>query len=585
MSYTIDVMKLSDGLSSDGAAVLIICGVVVLAGIAVALYFLLFRNKKLEKQVRDLDRRFEYLHSLLIGQDAQYVKRLEYISQVNLLYGEIHEKFLNRYNTLVENRDAYAQTKMSEIKNDLAEKKYKTVRSEFIDVRNFINDFEEDVNMLNADLLQIIKPEEECRHALFEVTEKYRLVRQEYITHQNDLLLVSDSYTAIFKYIEKQSKKFEDFVDNADYQEAMGLLPELEKIIAELKVANDALPGACMRVGKEVPQKISDLENEYMHMKDKDYPINHILTKNTINDLRRQLEKYVKLVKNFKYKDIDPPLNEMCEKINGYSLLFAKEREDCEIFKKEVEDVYRQVSAIEKEFIVLCNSLPKIKEVYVIAPDQLKKRDNLQRLINKICVSKRSLDAFIHSVTRQPYSMLLVKLHELNDEANTINHEMSDFKNYLASLKDDTESAHEMINEYFYRLKKCEKIIRDVALPSFTNKYESAIDDIYNQLESINKISMVLPINVESLRNIVVYLKTTGDSVINQIEQDYSMMKLAESAIVYANKDRGEMSNVNDLLLQSEKMFFDGEFEKAYNDTNVLIARVKELDKAKKKKR
>lgn len=578
-------MKLSAGLSIDSIAVLIVCGVIVLIGVTIALYFLFFRNKKLERQIRDLDRRFEYLHSLLIGQDAQYVKRLEYISQLNLLYGEIHEKFLNRYNTLVENRDAYAQNKMGEIKNKLAEKKYKLVRSEYVDVKNFINDFDEDVNMLNTDLLQIIKPEEECHHALFEVTENYRLVRQEYITHQTELVIVSDSYTAIFKYIESQCKKFEDFVDNANYQEAMSLLPELDKIIKELKIANDALPAACLRVGKEVPQKISDLENEFMHMKDKNYPINHILTKATINDLRRQLEKQVKLVKNFKYKDINPPLDDICEKIKGYSALFAKEREDCETFNKEVEDVYSQVAAIEKEFIILCNSLPKIKEVYVIAAEQLKKRDNLQRLINKICVSKRSLDTFIHSVTRQPYSMLLVKLRELNEEANTIKREMADFKYYLSSLKEETEAAHEMISEYFYRLKTCEKIIRDVALTSFTNKYESAIDEIYGQLEIINKTSTVLPINVEALHNVVGYLKTTGVSTLNQIEQDYSMMKSAESVIVYANKDRNMMSNVNDLIEQSEKMFFDGEFEKAYNDTNIIIARIKEFERNKNKKK
>ena len=45
-------------------------------------------------------------------------------------------------------------------------------------------------------------------------------------------------------------------------------------------------------------------------------------------------------------------------------------------------------------------------------------------------------------------------------------------------------------------------------------------------------------------------------------------MKLAESAIVYANRDRSHQAEVNRRLKGLEKTFFEGDFETVYHDAN-----------------
>ena len=75
------------GIAASAIAVILI--------LFVLLYLFVFQKNKLRRQIRELDRRFEYLHALLIGQDAQYVKRLEIVSRTNLLYVDTHTRFLN----------------------------------------------------------------------------------------------------------------------------------------------------------------------------------------------------------------------------------------------------------------------------------------------------------------------------------------------------------------------------------------------------------------------------------------------------------------------------------------------------------
>ena len=81
-------------------------GAIAVALVAVLLYFFVFRHVWAKKQVRELSRRFEYLHALLFGQDSQYIKRIENISTTNLLYVNTHVEFKKRFKDVRDQADS-----------------------------------------------------------------------------------------------------------------------------------------------------------------------------------------------------------------------------------------------------------------------------------------------------------------------------------------------------------------------------------------------------------------------------------------------------------------------------------------------
>ena len=562
-----------------GFIVLILIGtLVVLTGLILLLYFLFIRNQNLKKQLNNLDNKYEYLHNLLIAQDKRYLERINYISQINLLYGSIYDKYNEKYKFLCENKDVYAAKIMQEYKDFIKDKKYASVRKDFNEYKQFMEEFEKEVNELNNGLLQIIRPEEECNRLLLEMKESFRLVKQDYTAHQNDLLILKKSYEIVFNHVESLFKKYEDYVEQANYDEASNLIPEIKKIIVELDNINKAMPNLCVLASREVPQKISDLVYEYKKMTDEENPVYHLVTETSINYMRKEVEDITRKLKGFEYKNASKKLNAIIMRIDNTFIAFKKEREDKKIFQEEVDAVYERFNVFEKDFIKLCNFIPKIKSVYIISEEKLNFRNKIQSDINKAGVSKRSLDTFIHSASRQPYSLLLMKTIELKDECGVIEQELSEYRKYLSSLKIDVERAHELVFQTYYRLKKAEKILRDANIPNFTNKYQSKIDDVYTALEVINTTTSILPIDVAKINESANYLRFEGESIINQIDQDENMMQLAESAIVYANKDRNKSAAVNNILVQNETMFFDGEFEKAYNATREILKRSSDVE-------
>lgn len=572
-------MNIILALSTLSLTLVIVSGAVLFIGLLTLFYFLFVRNRTLAHQVKELSRRYEYLHSLLVGQDQKHLARIEEISQVNLLYSPIYDKQSDRLNHLRDDKDIYAGEKMAEFNDAINSKRYSLVRREIGNFKHFLNDFETDVNSLNDDLLKIIKPEEDCNQALFEARETFSRIKQDYTIHLADLSLLKKSYNEVFKYVEKLFKEYEGYVEKANYEDANNLMPSIHKILGELETVTRVAPSLCVLASRTIPLRLSDLESEYKRMDMEQYPLYHIISPKTTTKLREEIKEVVKQLKNFNYKGQDESLKLINARIDNYLKAFEQEKEDRKVFEQEEAPTYQRVTKIEKDFIKLCNSIPKIQKVYAINDEKVSTRNKIQNHINRIGVSKRSLETFVHTIgKRQPYSALLARTMELKQEAEQIENEMLEFKNYLASLKADVEKAYDLVSKYYYRVRRAEKILRDIAMPAVSEKYKAKIDEIYQYLEKINTTAMVLPIQVHEINNAVSYLNFEGESILNQIDQEETMLKLAESSLIYINKDRAEFPELNNLVKQNEKAFFAGEFEKAYNETSKIIKRYAEME-------
>lgn len=563
-------------LGTTGIVLIAIGAALILGAVIFLLYKFVIVRHVARKQVRELERRFEYLHALLIGQDAQYVKRLEIISRTNLLYVELHTQYLKRFKELRDRFDAQAQNTINGLKDLVDEGKYKALKVAYPEGKGIIEAYEKHVNTLNSDLISVVKPEEEARQASLSLKEELRRIKQDYYSKQGDLQLVISSFDAVYEYIDGLFDEFEQFVESAQYDDANLLLPQISKAIKEVGRVLNKLPNLCALVTTVIPDKIASLMNAYEEMADAKYPLHHLIVKNNIYDMNRELEVLTKKIKSFELNNVNDSLDNIIARIDEYFVLFEEEKKARVIFDAECEDIYVVVNTLEKKFIRLCNTIPEVKKIYVISSGYANRVNEIQSEINKVGATKRSLDTFIHSSTKQPYSILVGKMHELRDESNLALSMMEDFQIYLDSLKATAEGAYELIYDFYHRVKKAEKIVRDISLDKFTEKYGESLDKIYGALNTVNEVLNILPIDIGTVTKNTEWLSDEGDKVINEIESENNMMSLAESAILYANRDRQHLSDIHHLVLQSEAHFYEANFEKAYVDTSNALRKLRQ---------
>lgn len=552
------------GLSVGGAVLLILF---------VVLYIFVFSKRKYKKQIRELERKYSYLDALLIGQDNQYIHRLEIISRTNLLYVDKHATFQKRFKEILDSDDRYAETVIKQLNALVANNQYKNIKSVINDAKKAVAIFEESVNKLDADLYELIKLEEDSRQVILKLKEKYRLVKQGYYANANDLEMVSESVNQVFDKLDEIFAQYEANIESAEYDEASSLVPTINSALLALQNIFAELPNICSLLQQVIPEKLNALENLYHEVNNLDVPVYHLSVEENIVKWNDQVEQITRNVSRLSIKGAIQTCNVIIQEIEKLDSSLEEEIADKRLFESESDDLYRKVKVLDDSFLKVCAYLPDVYKVYVVEDSQKQRIEELKDNINQLWATKRSLDGFIHSETKQPYSVLHSKLELLKNDYEVANTALHDFKAYLDSLRISCEEAYSMIFIYFYRAKQIENTIAAMALPEHTETYKETLENIFELLNQIDQALKVKPIDVSALNEKAENLKGLANNFFDLVEGESRQCQLAESAIVYANRDRNHQTDVHQQLTSLEVDFHNGEFDKVYVDANTIFKR------------
>lgn len=133
----------------------------------------------------------------------------------------------------------------------------------------------------------------------------------------------------------------------------------------------------------------------------------------------------------------------------------------------------------------------------------------------------------------------------------------------LGSMKDDEIRAREQLEEIRDLLKQCKLKIRSYKLPIITNNYfvelseaNEAIDEITKELVKKPIVIKVLNTRVDNARDLVFKLYNTTNDMIKTAQ-------LAEMAIVYGNRYRSEVREIDKGLDNAEMLYHKGSYKDA----------------------
>lgn len=549
------------------------CAVVLGVGIYLLYHFVLSRNRY-RKQVNDLERKHSYLNALLTGQDSQHIHRLEIISRTNLLYVEKYNEFSRRFKDIYEGEDKFAESLIKQLKTLITNNQYQNIKSVISETKAAINSFEEKVIKLDNDLYNVIKPEEDSRQNALQLKENYRNVKQFYYTNSKDLEFVSTSFNHVFDKLDDKFSQFDNLIEGGEYDDANNLLIQVNKVVKALDSTLKELPNLCVLLQNIIPAKIKELTEKYEITESKGVPLFNISFKSKLenwniklNDIQQRL---INLQTNGALQELTDIQNEIAEVSNQLDL----EVTDRDDFNTNYELYYHKAIELEKSYLKICSLLPHIQGIYQLTEEQISNIEQLKVLMNSLGASKRNLDNFVHSATKQPYSVLKRRLDDLINDYDRASKAIDDFKALVDYLKSTVEEAHTLIFAYYYHCKQIEAILKEIAVETFASQYTDTINQIYDYLNQINALINVRPINVFEVSQKVEELKTIANNCFDDIENKSRESKLAESAIVYANRDRNHQGDVHQQLCVLETQFFNGEFAKVYHDANAIYRRV-----------
>ncbi len=547
----------------------VILGVILLIGLALLLYFLVFSPLSYRKQARNLEKQFSHCQALILGQDSQYIHRLEIISRTNLLYLSKYEQFHRRFKSLHDNEEYYAESLLKQLKSLLQAKQYKNIKSVISEAKKAVNNLQETVNSLDSDLYEIIKLEEDCRRTIDHLREVYRHVKQSYFSESNELEMVAATFNKMFDKIDAAFAKFDEQLEGAEYEEINAEAASLNNVLTALGHVLIELPNLCKYTKEDIPEALNNLQNKYKETEKQGVPLYHLAFKNHVDEWKKKLGEISKRIINLQIGGIKSECELVLFEINKMSEQLDNEIEARDYFKGHYDFVYQSVNSVEKMFLRICAILPEIKMIYLISPAEEAKIESLGKSVDDLGNSKRFLDGFVHSGTRQPFSLLKSKLDELEANYSIVSKGVNNFKDYIDSLKNTAEEAFNLISVYYFQVKEAEKTLDEIGIESFSVQYKDRIDAVYDALNDIYGEVQTQPINVEEVNNRITNLKTMANEMFEEIDTKARTCKLAERSLVALNRDRDEQ-DINQTVNQLEASFNKGEFQTVYSQANSL---------------
>ena len=200
--------------------------------------------------------------------------------------------------------------------------------------------------------------------------------------------------------------------------------------------------------------------------------------------------------------------------------------------------------------------------MYDLKDEDIVALDDISRRMRVLQADYKKLVQDLKDKTK-PYSDASKEISTLNGNLKTLEEELDVSLRTLGSMHEDEMRAREQLDDIQELLKQCKSRIRSYKLPIIMNNYfielseaNEAILEIIKELDKKPIVIKVLNMRVDTARDLVLKLYNTTNEMIKTAQ-------LAEMAIVYGNKFRSTMEEVDAGLSNAEMLFHKGSYKEA----------------------
>ena len=527
-------------------------------------YFLFFKNKLLIMRSNIFQRKCKFLFFLLDDKIKKYVNHLGYISKKNLFYVDKYNYFFGLFNSLLD-ESKEIQTILNDIKIDIHQKNFIDVRKRIFNNKRKIFNFEKKVTRVSNDLEKIFYPEEKQKQIFFILNKKIRDIELFSNSESKKIEIFQNRYKFLFVVFERMREKFENFLDIGEFSKSKIVLKKIEVFVENFERFNNFV-NDIYDVLEKIISKISDFNKIFDFLENSGHDLYELIFERVLF-IKNSLIDIFKKIKQLKFEKVKENLIDVNNKMSELYDVLLNEEKACKRFMPEVEAVNKQFYFLERFFDNFCNLFNQVSRIYILDENTVVNFNNLKKKINIIKSSKRVIT--LDNNKKKCYFFVLNEIDKIKNGICSLNEEIFNFEKNILSIKNDIEKFFILIYDFFFRLKKIEKMILDSKIESIYEKYEQKINNIYDMLNETMNFLTTIPIDIEKIRSNFNFFNLDVDSFMNRISSRISNLNAEEKTILYLNG-----ISYNNALFIEENIrndFFNGEYEKVLNSIKKIL--------------
>ena len=516
------------------------------------------RYNSFRKEVEELDKAKNMIASTPVLSELSKVESI-------VKNDKMEEKYKNwqkRFEVIKDDKINQINDMINELDISTSQKDYKNIDQKLAKVEMEIYKVRESANELLNEIQEVTVSEEKYRSIVTKLKAKYRKLVNEFNNHKSDYEDISDAIELQLENIEKRFLDFEHVMEKNEYDEVVHIVKALDTMIDHMGVVIVEVPNLVLLAEKLIPKRIEEIVSISKDMTENGYNLEYLNLDYNMDECNKNVSVILDRVRVLNLEDCMFELKTMLDYLDSIFNNFDQEklaRKNYEELSTNFEKNLKKTNRIMKD---IYGQLDDIKGMYDLSDDDISELNTLKTRLTDLTKDYKKMVAEVNSASK-PYSVFYKQLDAFNSLLHELETNLDTALKSLGSMYDDEIRAREQLEEIQDLLKQCKVKIRSYKLPIIINNYfvelseaNDAIDEIVKELEKKPIIIKTLNTRVDTARDLVLKLYNTTTDMIKTAQ-------LAEMAIVYGNRYRSEVREIDKGLENAEMLYLKGNYKDA----------------------
>lgn len=548
----------------------------VLGGVAIllAIFFavMLLHKKSYFAAAANLRESYKELNNQLTSFCKTNLTRLETLGKHSQTLQNTYDERKKQYDEIYQRKDRAILNSLNSIDELLKDKDFRQVREIERDVEADIQAYARTISSFSADLSTLLQEDTDIHSSAVAVKSKLRQIREFYQGHSMELKGLEDSFEIILQDADNAIEKFNELADCTKYDEAKGVLKELDGILTATVSIMDQLPLLQASVTTVLPNKLDELMNTYQEMLENQYVVEYLDVERKVSDMRHELDLLRSKLAFLDISGVKDEIDALQTEITDINAAFEQEKQAKENFLHSQSYLDESTYSIESSYSRHINNIRKLQSVYLLDQKYVDQMYALKSDVESIGFLKRDLDSYLDTSNRKPYTIIMKKLSEMKSEVTKTNRTMSDYQNYLNSLKVTIDQVFSGLQECFVNLSVRRQKVRLLGVETYRVSTKPKFDRFFDTICEIAKMLEVFPLNVPEIDAKFRSFQSDCKYFLSDIDQNLEYAEGAEQGIVYGNFYRIEFNDCDSMLRSAENDYQSGNFKQSFEIVSKVLA-------------
>lgn len=514
--------------------------------------------KSFRVQVENLDKEKNLIASTPVYSELEKVEAIVKNDQLE----EKYQNWKKRFDVIKNEKIERINDMINELDIASSMKDYKDFDSKIAKVEMEVYKVRESANKLLDEIKEITVSDEKFRSIVTKLKSKYRKLNAEFNNHKDDYDEISDAIELQFETIEKRFLDFENRMEKNEYDEVTHIVKALDTMIDHMGNVIVEVPNLMLLAKKLIPKRIEEILETSTNMTQEGYNLEYLNITYNMEECNKTISTILDRIRVLNLDDCMFELKTMLDYLDGILDSIDKEKLAKKVYRESVTTFDGKLKKTAKIIKDIYKQLNTLKDSYDMREEEVKELENIKLELEAIRKDYQIMQKEENS-SKQPYTYLSKEIERLANLLTELESHLDGSLKSLGSMKDDELRAREQLDEIRDLLKQCKLTIRSYKLPIIMNNYfvelseaNEAINEIAHELNKKPIVIETLNTRVDTARDLALKLyKTTTDMV--------KTAQLAEMAIVYGNRYRSTIKEIDKGLENAEMLFHKGNYKDA----------------------